>query len=92
MVFLLSIQLKLLNSIKAFDVLGKENSVKTISQQAIFDRKIGHLFLENRIGKWANSKSKNEHKLKNMKSPLTKSLRKQTPMINKAIPYVTAKK
>jgi len=27
-----------------------------------------------------------------MKSPLTTSLRKQTPMIKKAIPYVTAKK
>jgi len=27
-----------------------------------------------------------------MKSPSTKSLRKQTPMIKKAIPYVTAKK
>jgi hypothetical protein len=27
-----------------------------------------------------------------MKSPLTRSLRKQTPMIKKAIPYVTAKK
>jgi len=27
-----------------------------------------------------------------MKSPLTTSLRKQTPMIKKAIPYVTAEK
>jgi len=27
-----------------------------------------------------------------MKSPLTTSLRKQTPMIKKAIPYVTDKK
>jgi len=27
-----------------------------------------------------------------MKSPLTTSLRKQIPMIKKAIPYVTAKK